>query len=55
MKTYYGNRFLRPARLFSLGLLSVPQKVHLRRFHWREATAGFGLVCLAAAFMDNQS
>jgi hypothetical protein len=55
MNTYYGNPFLRPARLSSLGLLSVPHRVRLRRSHWREATAGFGLVRLATAFMDNQS
>ena len=27
MNTYYGNRFLRPAQLFSLGLLSVPPHI----------------------------
>jgi hypothetical protein len=55
MNAYYSIRFLRPAQLFSLGLLSVPQRVCLRRAHLREATAGFGLVRLATASMDNPS
>lgn len=55
MNTYYGIQFHCPARLFPLGLLSVPQRVCLRRSHVREATANFGLVGLAMALMDNQS
>jgi hypothetical protein len=42
MNTYYGIRSLRPARLFSFGLLDVLQRVRLRRPHLREASAGFG-------------
>jgi hypothetical protein len=52
MNTYYDNRFSRPARLFSFGLLDV-LLVRLRRPHLREATAGFGLGRLATAFMNN--
>ena len=52
MNTYYNNRFSRPARLFSFGLLDGLQ-VRLRRPHLREATADFGLGCFATAFMNN--
>jgi len=53
MNTYSGSRSSRPARLFSFGLLDVPQGVRLRRPHLREATAGFGLSRLATAFLNN--
>ncbi|HEY6289528.1 MAG TPA: hypothetical protein VIW48_08790, partial [Nitrospiraceae bacterium] len=45
-------RSSRPTGLFSLGLLTVLQ-VHLRRPYLREAPVGFGLECLATAFMNN--
>ena len=52
MNTCSGVRSSRPARLFSFGLLDgLP--VRLRRPHVREAPAGFGLIRLAKAFMNN--
>jgi hypothetical protein len=63
MNTYCGSRSSRPARLFSFSLLGVllsrctrksnGYPVRLRRPHLREATAGFGLSCLATAFLNN--
>jgi hypothetical protein len=53
MNTYCDARSSCPAWLFSLGLLDVLQRVRLRRPRLREATAGFGLLRLATAFMDN--
>ncbi len=53
MNAYCAARSSRPARLFSLGLLDVPERVRLRRPLLREATAGFGLTRLATAFMSN--
>ena len=53
MNTYCGGRFSRPAELFSLALLDVPQRVRLRRPRLREAPAGFGLDRLATAFLTN--
>ena len=52
MNTSYIVRSSRPARLFSFGLLDG-LKVRLRRSHFREASAGFGLERLATAFMNN--
>jgi hypothetical protein len=52
MNTYYSDRPSRPAGLFSFGLLDGPQ-VRLRRPHFREAPAGFGLNHFATAFMNN--
>ena len=53
MNTYYDALSSCPARLFSLGLLDVLQRVRLHHPRLREATAGFGLLRLATAFMDN--
>ncbi len=52
MNTCYVARSSRPARLFSFGLLDGLE-VRLRRPHFREASAGFGLERLATAFMNN--
>ena len=52
MNTCYVVRSSRPARLFSFGLLDGLE-VRLRRPHFREASAGFGLERLATAFMNN--
>ena len=52
MNTYCDNRSSRPARLFSFSLLDSLSGC-LCRLHLREATAGFGLNCLATAFMNN--
>jgi hypothetical protein len=52
MNAYYVIRSSRPAELFSFGLLNGLH-VRLRRPHLREAPAGFGLECLATAFMNN--
>ena len=45
-------RSSRAAGLFSFGLLDGLH-VRLRRPYLREAPAGFGLECLATAFMNN--
>lgn len=61
MNTYYGIRFLRPAQLFSLGLLSVPPHiVRHGRLTNSPASANVTLIVprvadLATAFVDNQS
>ncbi|MCC2642912.1 MAG: hypothetical protein K0S45_3325 [Nitrospira sp.] len=52
MNTCYAVRSSRPAGLFSFGLLDV-LPVRLRRPYVREALPGFGLECLATAFMNN--
>jgi hypothetical protein len=52
MNTCYVVRSSRPAGLFSFGLLDGLQ-VLLRRPYVRETPAGFGLGCLATAFMNN--
>ena len=52
MNTYYGGRSSRPAGLFSFGLLDG-LSVRLRRPYLRDAPAGFGLECLATAFLNN--
>jgi hypothetical protein len=52
MNTRYVIRFSRPAGLFSFGLLDG-LSVRLRRPYLRETPAGFGLECLATAFMNN--
>ncbi len=52
MNTCYAFRSSRPAGLLSLGLLDGLH-VRLRRPYLREAPAGFGLECLATAFMNN--
>lgn len=52
MNTYCGRRYSRPARLFSLGFLDVPRSTPPSP-HLREATAAFGLRCLATAFLNN--
>ena len=52
MNTYCVGRSSRPARLFSLCLLDVPQGVRLRRPRLREATAAFGLSRLATASLN---
>jgi hypothetical protein len=52
MNTCYVVQSSRPARLFSSGLLDGLE-VRLRRPHFPEASAGFGLECLATAFMNN--
>jgi hypothetical protein len=52
MNAYYSGRSSRPARLFSFDLLDEPQ-VRLRRPHFREAPAGFGLNRFLTAFMNN--
>jgi hypothetical protein len=45
-------RSSRPKGTFSFGLLEVLQ-IRLRRSYLREAPMGFGLECLATAFMNN--
>jgi hypothetical protein len=52
MNTCYVVRSSRPAGLFSFGLLDGLH-VRLRRPYLGEAPAGFGLECLATAFMNN--
>jgi hypothetical protein len=52
MNTYYVVRSSRPAGLFSFGLLDGLH-VRLCRPYVREAQAGFGLECLATAFINN--
>ena len=52
MSACYVVRSSHPAGLFSFGLLDgLP--VGLRRPYLREASVGFGLKCLATAFMNN--
>ena len=52
MNTCYVVRSSRQAWFFSFGLLDGLH-VRLRRPYLREAPAGFGLECLATAFMNN--
>ncbi len=66
MNAYCGTRFFRPARLFSLDLLDGPQvrlrrprlreahgRVRLGAWGWAGGIEGFGLDCLATAFMSH--